>query len=339
MSDVTIGVVNYNGMGVLPDTLKSIRALACPISEVIVVDNGSTDGSPEWIRQNYPEFRCIELGENIGLPGAQDLILREARTDLIFTMDNDISLEGDSIDKLVEVMKKVPNVGACHPEIRDESDPNVSHYNGGWIHYLCASVPRSADTGPRPEYEVFDAVSGAALLIDRNAALRIGGFDGDYFFNWGDGDFTTRLTLAGYLCLNIPKAIVHHRGKFRKTSTVFNHTRNRWFFILKLYSWRTILFVFPMLFIFEISQAMFMILKGTFKDYVRGNIAAVRMLPKTLKKRKDFMKIKIKKDKDWLRSGDIYFSPNLLNNSLAIYIKKAYCGLFDMYWNVISRFC
>ena len=339
MGNVTIGVVNYNGRDVLPDTLQSIRGLDSPISEVIIVDNGSTDGSTGWIKDNYPEFRCIELGENRGPTGARNVILQEARTDLVFTMDNDISLEKDSVGRLLEVMKKVPHAAACHPELRDESDPNVSHYNGGWIHYLCASVPRSADTGPRPEYEVFDAVSGAALLIDRNAALRIGGFDEDYFFNWEDGDFTARLTLAGYLCLNVPEAVVHHRGIFRKTSKVFYQVRNRWFFILKLYSWRTIIFAAPMLLIFEISQALFLILRGAVKDYIKGNVAAIRALPRILEKRKASQKIKVKRDKDWLRGGDIFIPSNLLKGEMAIYFKKAYCGLFDMYWNVISRFC
>ena len=249
MANVTIGVVNYNGRNVLPDTLQSIRGLDFPVSEVIIVDNGSKDGSPEWVKEHYPEFRCIRLKENLGLPGARNVILQEARTDLVFTMDNDISLDRGSLRRLVEVMEKVPRAGACHPEIRDVADPNVTHYNGGWIHYLCASVPRSEVPGSRPEYEVFDTISGGALLIDRDTALRIGGFDEDYFFNWEDGDFTARLTLAGYLCLNVPEAIVHHRSKPRGTSRVFYQVRNRWFFILKLYSWRTILFTVPMLFL------------------------------------------------------------------------------------------
>jgi len=339
LDNVTIGVVNYNGRDVLPDTLQSIRGLDYPISEVIIVDNGSTDGSTGWIKENYPEFRCIEIGENLGLPGARNVILQEARTDLVFTMDNDISLERDSVGRLVEVMGKVPRAGACHPEIRDVADSNVTHYNGGWIHYLCAYLPRSADAGPRPEYEVFDSVSGGALLIDRNTALRIGNFDEDYFFNWEDGDFTARLTLAGYLCLNVPEAVVHHRSKPRGTSRVFFQVRNRWFFILKLYSWRTILFTAPMLLLFEISQALFLILKGSVKEYIKGNVAAILMLPRILEKRKSFQNIKVKRDKDWLRGGDIYIPSNLLKGEMAIYFKKAYCGFFNMYWNAISRFC
>ena len=339
MADVTIGVVNYNGRNVLPDTLQSIRELDFPVSEVIIVDNGSTDGSTEWIKENYPAFRCIELGENCGPTVARNVILREARTDLMFTMDNDISLEKDSVGRLVEVMKKVPHAAACHPELRDESDPNVSHYNGGWIHYLCAYVPNSAEPGPRPEYEVFDTVSGAALMIDRNAALRIGGFDEDYFFNWEDGDFTARLTLAGYLCLNVPEAVVHHRIKPRGTSRVFYQVRNRWFFILKLFSWRTILLSAPMLFFYEISQALFIILKGGLKDYIKGNVAAIIMLPRTLEKRRAFQKVKVKRDREWLRGGDIYIPSNLLKGDMAIFFKKVYCGFFDVYWNAISRFC
>jgi len=339
MANVTIGVVNYNGRTVLPDTLHSIRGLDFPVSEVIIVDNNSTDGSPEWAKEHFPEFRCIRLPDNIGLPGARNIILQEARTDLVFFLDNDISLERDSLGRLVDVMGKVPRAGVCHPEIRDVADPNVTHYNGGWIHYLCASVPRSATTGSRPEFEIFDTISGAAMLADRDAALRIGGFDADYFFNWEDGDFTARMTLAGYLCLNVPEAVVHHRSKPRGTSRVFFQVRNRWFFILKLYSWRTILFAAPMLFIYELSQALFLALKGALKEYIKGNLAAFSMLPKIMEKRKLFQKIKVKRDKDWLRGGDIYVPSNLLKGEMASFLKKIYCGFFDVYWNAISRFC
>lgn len=336
---ITIGVINYNGINTLPQTLASIQNLDYPNLEVIVVDNLSTDGSREWVLENSPEVDCICLDYNKGSATARNVILNKAQTKYILYLDNDIVLESDVVTRLLQVMKTVPQVAACHPEICDPNDPTVYHYNGSWIHYLCASIARTNDTGERPEYEVFDTVSGAALLVDREAALAVGGFDEDFFFNWEDGDFTCRLTLAGYLCVNVPHAIVHHKSKPRGTSKVFYMTRNRWYFILKLYSWRTLLLSAPMLIIFELSQALFLTMKGALPDYIKGNIAAIQQIPNTLRKRHTFQKIKVKRDRDWLRAGELYVPPNLANSKLLVVLKNIYSDCLNLYWHIISIFC
>lgn len=339
MEKVTIGVVNFNGKYVLIDTLRSVQGLEYPIFEVIVVDNNSTDGSLELAKEQFPKFHCIRLNSNIGPAGARSVILKQAKTDYVFMMDNDIVLEPDVMNRLLQVMKKVPDAAVCHPEIRDTNDPLAYHYNGGWIHYLCAFLSRPEKTEEPLDYEIFDVVSGAALLVDRNKALKIGGIDEDFFFNWEDGDFTSRFTLAGYLCFNVPGAVVNHRSKRRGTSKVFYQVRNRWFFILKLYSWRTLILAAPMFFLFELSQALFLIAKGAMKDYFAGSFAAFYQLPSVLRKRRAFQKLKVKKDRDWLRDGDFYLPEGLLRGKTLRILKRAYCGFFNVYWRIIKPLC
>jgi GT2 family glycosyltransferase len=240
--EVTIGVINYNGLEALSRSLPSMQELIYPIKEVFVLDNSSTDGSFEWLQSNFPQIQCIQLRENVGLPKARNIILEIATTDYVFVVDNDICVEPDTLTYLMKMMQTIENVGVCHPEIKDENDPWAYHYNGGWIHYLGTFIsrPEPECVEYRPIFEQFDVVSGAALLINKRVAHQIGNFDADYFFNWEDGDFTARLTLAGFRCLNIPMAIVHHSGKARGTSKVFYQVRNRWYFMLKLYNWRTL---------------------------------------------------------------------------------------------------
>lgn len=339
---ITVGIINYNGMKVLPTTLRSLQALQYPAYEIMVVDNNSTDGSREWLERCHPEVRCIRLEENIGLPGARNVVLREATTEHVFIMDNDISVEPDVLNRLMEVLQSVPHAGVCHPEIQDENDPGVYHYNGGYVHYLAPLIARDqpGETKNRPSYEVFDVVSGAALLMRRQQALAIGGFDADYFFNGEDGDFTARMTLSGYSCLNVPAAIVHHRSKPRGTSKVFYQVRNRWYFILKLYNWRTLALISPMLFLFEILQAMFLMRKGVLGDLWRGNLAVIQTLPVILLKRKAIQKQKKVKDRQWLRSGPMYIPPQLhRNNPTFNMLQRMYYGLCDSYWRVVKPLC
>lgn len=339
MEKVTIGIVNYNGKSILPETLNSIINLSYPDFEIIVADNNSTDGSQEWLEENYPQIKCFFLEDNLGPAGARQKILEKAETNYVFFLDNDISPEADVLTRLMNVIKEVSNTAFCHPEICDKNDPFVYHYNGGYVHYVGAFISRNNDLGERPEYEVFDGFSGAAFLVEREKALAIGGFDKDYFFNWEDGDFILRLTLAGYLCLNVPKAIVHHRSKPRGTSKSFYMVRNRWFFILKLYSWRTLLLSSPALLVFELSQALFLLLKGSGKDYFQGTMAVFKYWPSIMEKRRAFQKLKIKRDREWLHAGKIYVPENLLSSQFLYTLKHLYTSLFSLYWQIIKPLC
>jgi GT2 family glycosyltransferase len=331
---VTVGIINYNGLEVLPETIEAVKRLRYPVREIVVVDNNSTDGSREWLQRNHPDVRCVSLSRNIGLPGARNVALSETKTEYILLMDNDICVEPDTLTRLMEVLDAVPGVGACHPEMTDPNDPEVYHYNGGFIHYLCALVPRRKPAAEerRPQYERFDITAGAALLMRKNLALRVGGFDADYFFNWEDGDFTVRLTLAGYKVLNVPAATVRHRSKPRGTSKVFYQVRNRWYFILKLYSLPTILYSLPMLLCFEIAQAGLLMLKGVGREYVRGNLAVLADLRWILRKRRAFQRLKKLPDAAWLTSGPMYVTLGRSSGRLLAAAQQLLFSVFSLYW-------
>ena len=342
MEKITVGIVNFNGMEALPATLEALRGLSHPVHGIMVVDNHSTDGSREWLQQQHPEVNCIALTENLGSAGARNILLERADTDWVFLMDNDISVAPDVLERLLEAMAAVPTAGLAHPEILDENDPHAYHYNGGRIHYLGALV----DTGPPPpdgqraRLEIHDVVSGAAMLVRKSRVLAIGGFDEAYFFNWEDGDFTARLSLAGHPCLNVPGARVHHRSKPRGTSKVFYQVRNRWYFLLKLYDWKTLLCIAPMLCVFEALQAAFLLKKGAFRDYWRANRAVLRDLPAILVRRRDFQKIKRRRDRDWLHGGRM-FVPAQLKEKQGVMdmVQRIVYGCFDAYWFVARKLC
>jgi len=152
--DVTLGVVNFNGRDRLPETLTALARLERPPAEVIVVDNASTDGSADWVEEHHRQVRCLRLDDNLGSAAARNRLLDEARTPYVLLLDNDIVLAPDALDRLLAVMREAPGAAICHPEIVDREDPALSqHYNGGYIHYLCAHLARSRPVGPRPDYE------------------------------------------------------------------------------------------------------------------------------------------------------------------------------------------
>lgn len=334
---ISIAIINFNGIDKLEKTLQAVDRLAYPnIAETIVIDDGSTDGSQYMVSDRFPNVRLVEMGHNQGAATARNIALDEASHNLVFLLDNDIYVEPNCLSYLIKVKKLVPSAGAVHPTIIDRHDPSQSaHYNGGYIHYLCAFIPKQE---VEAEYEIYDVVSGGALLIDKTFARRIGGFDEDYVFNWEDGDFTFRLTLAGYPCINVAKAKVYHSAVPRLTSKAYYQVRNRLFFIIKMYNWRTILLSAPALILYEFSQFCFMLAKGAGKDCLAGIWAAIRHLPVLLRKRRSVQQVKIANDHDVLHSGDLYIPPQLLNNPIFSFFKRLYVGFFDTYWLMIRRF-
>ena len=338
---VTLGIVNYNGIEVLSETLRCAYASNPAPASVLVVDNGSTDGSVDGIEDRYPGLRLIALSENRGAAMARNRLLTEAETELVMLLDNDISLQADTLGLLIEFMSRNPQAGACHPEIEDPNDPDAYHYNGGSIHYLGALIARDKPGAveDRPEAERFVTVSGAALMVRKSLALSLGGMDADYFFNWEDGDFTCRLTLAGHPCYNIPAARVLHRAKPRGTSKAFYQVRNRWHFMLKLYGLRTLILMTPALLLFELLQMILLHGKGAGLQYWRANLAVIRELPRIRTKRKTFATCKLIPDRDWLTVGTMYLPPSFQSRHFLNPCLQFMNVFFAFYWKCIRSFC
>lgn len=337
---VTIGVVTHNRKEILQRTLEAIDRLDYPAYDVMVVDNQSTDGSWEWVRQAYPHYRTIQLEKNLGPNVARNLILTEGDSRYVLLMDNDIALEPNALAELMDVMQRVPRAAVCHAEIRDPLDPEAAlHYNGGWIHYLGALMPRRYASATRPRYELFDVLSGQVLLIDRQAAAEIGGFDDYYFFGWTDGDFTVRMSLAGYLCLNVPYAVGWHNTAPRSNPKVFYQVRNRWYFMLKTYAWRTLLLAAPALLVYEAALLGLLLFKGGLKGYFSGNLAVLRDLRQTMSARRRVQQLKRTADRDWLRGDDLFVPATLTKRGKLRWLVKIYNGFFRTYWNLIRPLC
>jgi len=118
------------------------------------------------------------------------------------------------------------------------------------------------------------------VLIRREAALKVGGFDEKLLMGWGDdGEFYQRLLRAGFKCLYVPTAFALHENKIVDTIRKFRvagQTYNRWLFILSHYSIRLIILLIPVFFIYELVQSAFVLMKGVFFHYLKGNLLVIK---------------------------------------------------------------
>lgn len=335
MKQVTVGIINYNGESVLADTLNSVLAQDYPaVTEILVVDDGSTDQSVLMVQKAYPAVRVIELKENRGPNPVRNRALQESISDYVLLMDNDIVMEKDALRLLVEALESVENAGVVSAQIRFRHNPDKIQYNGVHIHYIGGAVRNSRDSD---EPVQVGAVSGGTILINRALAFKIGLFDEDFYSGWEDGDFTFRMGLAGYPVLVMPRARVFHKKETTGLSRAVYQVRNRWWFIFKNYSLRTILIIAPALLINQFAVGFFMLLKGQFTAFLKGNVAVLTAIPALLRKRKQVMAIKRVRDRDLLTGESVDLIGDVTPSGPMKTGLQVLNGFFKFYWHLVKR--
>ena len=300
---VTVAIINYNGETVLEDTFRSAFALKYPrIRDVVLVDNKSTDRSVAMVRKSFPKAKILEMDGNTGACTARNAILRSSASDLVFLLDKDVSFGPDVLGQLVEAFERHPDAGIVSAQICFHDQPEKIQYNGADIHFVGGAIQNKNVLADSVEV---GAVTAIGMLVDRKKALDIGLFDDDFFYGWEDGDFSFRSTLAGYPVLVVPDAKVYHKKAKRGLFWVHYQVRNRLWFIMKTYNWRTLLVTLPALLLYQLAIFAFLISKGQGLGYVRGVWLAFAALPAVLAKRRAFMKIKRKRDRSVLSAKGI----------------------------------
>lgn len=210
---VSVVIPNYNGKHLLDDCLGSLLSQTHPKVEIVVVDNASSDGSVEYVRDTYPTVRTLRNRENLGFGAAVNQGIRATSGELVFVLNNDTEVDAHCIESLVEVAQTDPTVGMCATKILDFRRRNVIDVAGIVIYPDCSSRGRGrleVDVGQYSKVEEVFGPSGAAGLYRRSMLDDVGLFDADYFMYCEDTDLAFRARLAGWRCLFVPDAVVYH---------------------------------------------------------------------------------------------------------------------------------
>ncbi len=337
---VTVAITTYNGVNIIPLCLKAVFEQTYLPTEVIVIDNASTDGTTDWIKAHYPQVQVIHLSENRGPNPSRNLgVKKTPEFGLTLLIDDDAVLEKNCLLHLVQASQLYPDGAVWAPKIVYYDKPNIIQHSGTFIHYTAEAIlvnsDQPVDQEVRESFQV-DSVSGTCLLLASKAALDVGLFDEDYFFGRTDGEFTFRLSLSGYPLYVIPQACCFHRVKTRGLSKVFYQIRNRWYFILTIYSWWTLVVLSPALMVYELSLIAFLGLKGRIGDYLRAMVAVAQNLPRLWQKRQSIQALKVTSDRDLLRGGSLYMREDLIKNKILKSLKSMLDVFFEIYWKIVS---
>jgi GT2 family glycosyltransferase len=240
---VAIIVLNWNGRDDTLACLASLRRLIYPACQVVVVDNGSSDGSTEAIRAKYSDIPLIETGGNLGYAGGNNVGLSwaiEQGANYALLLNNDTEVAPDFVNELVTVAEASPSVGIVGPTIYYFDRPTVIWSAGGAIDWTRGETRMigldEADAGqfgrkPRP----VDFVTGCALLVKAQVIRQAGLLDSRFFAYYEEAEWCVRAVKAGFTILHVPPARIWHKispeQRAASPQTHYYMTRNRLLFL------------------------------------------------------------------------------------------------------------
>ena len=288
---VSVVIVNWNGREFLPECLEALRRQVYRVFSVILVDNGSHDGSVAFVAEHYPEVRIVALKDNRGFAAANNVALRMVETEFVALLNNDAVPDPLWLKSLVEALEDHPQAGMAASKMLLYDKREVIDRAGDGYTRAGAALLRgrglSAESHRVREW-VFGACAAAALY--RTAMLRdIGFFDEDFFLLYEDVDLSFRAQLKGYKCLYVPEAIVYHKSSASivhdsSRSVYYGHRNLEWVYIQNL-PFRLLLRTIIPHIIYDLAALSYFIVSGRGKDFFRAKKDAIRGLKSAIKKR------------------------------------------------------
>lgn len=205
-------IPNWNGLRWLPGCLRSLAAQQHAPDEVIVVDNGSGDGSVEYLRGGHSDLRVIELGANTGFAHAANVGIEAARGRFVALVNTDVELAPDWLARMSAALDGDPRAASVACKMLSLEHPGIVYDAGDVLRRdgACEQRGRFGRDDGRFDApgEVFGACAGAALYR-RDAVLDAGGFDERYFAYLEDADLALALALRGWRCRYEPAVALH----------------------------------------------------------------------------------------------------------------------------------
>jgi GT2 family glycosyltransferase len=213
---VSIVIANWNGKDLLEECLDSIEKQTFSSFEMILIDNGSIDGSADWVEERYGRWvRVIRNAKNLGFAEANNIGIRIARGKYIVALNNDTVADAKWLEELIKPAETDSSVGMCFSKILSYSRPTIIDATGELLSRDGLNRARGQFEEDRGQYdsdvEIFYPPACGALY--RKEMLdEIGLFDEDFFTYGEDTDLGLRGRWAGWRCIYVPQSVIYHKG-------------------------------------------------------------------------------------------------------------------------------
>lgn len=287
MSDVSIVIPNYNGISFLEACLRSVSEQTGVSAEVIVVDNGSTDGSQAYIKEHFKECVLVCLDRNYGFCRAVNEGIRRANSPYVILLNNDTEVQSDFAGHLLRAIREDDRRFSCAAQMLQYKERTLLDNAGdyycalGWGFARGKGKPADAYSVGR---KIFSSCAGAAIYR-KELVEKLGGFDEAHFAYLEDMDLSYRAKIHGYYHWYVPQAKVFHMGSATSGSRhnhfkVLHSAGNNVYLIYKNMPFLQMLLNAPFLLAGFGIKYLFFAGKGLGKDYRQGLLRGVRLCAK-----------------------------------------------------------
>jgi GT2 family glycosyltransferase len=305
---ISIIVVNYNGRSFLPECIDSVLCQTVQDFELIIVDNGSRDGSAELISHKYPKIELVELSENLGFTGGNIEGFKRASGQYIVLLNNDAVLKKNWLEVMIHAINQRDDIGICASKIIIDGTELLDC--AGDVFTTAFNGTKRGAFSRHDDFDESGFVPGAcaaAVIYRRSMLDEIGFLDDDFFLDHEDTDLSMRAWLAGWKCLYVPEAIAYHKV----SSTQGNESDLSIYYFARNSLWVYVKNVPGILFIKKIPQRIFYelcsfgyfcLLRKKWRPFLRGKWHSILGLPKMFYKRRQIQNLVKLDQKEILKS-------------------------------------
>ncbi len=294
MPQISVIIPNWNGKYLLETCLAALRRQAFRDFETILVDNGSEDGSADYVRSQFPEVKVLALPENRGFTGGSIAGYEQSGGELIVLLNNDTEVDAHWLEEIHSASRVYPKAGSFASKMMYFDERGRVENCGFDLGIAGATVDLGRDEPNGPEWirpqRVFGACGGAATYR-RKMLEDIGFLDPEFVMIYEDADLSFRAQLRGYECVYVPGAIVYHRYRVTigkaPARQVFYSQRNIEFMYLKNMPLVLILESLPQRVLYELGAAIYFSKKGNGSAFLRAKLDVLKCLPSILRKRSE----------------------------------------------------
>jgi len=219
---VAIVILNWNGVKYLRDFLPSVLTSIWPNLDIVVGDNGSTDGSIDFLRQHYPTIRIIQNDQNYGFTGGYNRVLEQVEADYFILLNSDVEVHPGWIAPVISLMESDALIAAAAPKIKAFAEKDHFEHAGaagGFIdeygYPFCRGRMFYEIEQDKGQYEQSGEIfwaSGAAMFVKKKYWVEAGGFDDRFFAHMEEIDLCWRLKNMGYKVVYCAESEVYHVG-------------------------------------------------------------------------------------------------------------------------------
>ncbi len=288
---ISVVVVTWNGLHLLRPCVAALRQQTLE-HDLVVVDNGSSDGTAQWVRAALPSARLVSLPANLGFAGGNNAGLRAASGDLLVLLNNDTVAPPSFLEELVRPFEGTSRLGAAGGVLTFAHRPELVASAGiavgrDGVHRDARALTALSTLPDTPE-EIFGG-SGGAICLRRAALLDVGLFE-DGFFNYlEDADLAWRLRLRGWHCVLAPRATVRHiySATSGYSSPTKQHAlaRNRWRVLVRCFPAPLLRSCARSILRYDLLAVLYGAVSGK-TGIVKGRIAALREMPRLVRQRR-----------------------------------------------------